>query len=633
MRSPQSPKDRNRRAFLKAAGVGGLAAALPATAPAQPAAVAAPAASVPQVPPQALEIGPPGSAGPRAGAGRPASDYMVDVLRGLGIGHVSMVPGSTFTALHESIIDYGMLQDPVLDLISVTHEETSVSFAHGYSKVAGEPMACLMHSTVGLQHAAMALYNAYADRAPVFAMTGALTDPASRESFVDWQHAVSDGPGLVREFVKFDETPRSLEHFADSAVRAYRFAMTPPYGPVLLAVDLDLQTKVVDPARPPPAVRRPEVHAPQGEDAAVREAAKMLAAAQSPVIAADRAARTPEGLRNLVVLAELLAAGVVDAQGRMNFPWRHPLNQTSRKAAALRQADVVLGLELQDFAGVTAPAAKARTISINSGDYYFRSDYQLFEPLAQPTLSIPGDSEATLPALIEAVRSELGRQDPEVVRRRAQGLAEMHAAALTASRNAAAVGWDDRPITTARLYAELYDQVRSLDWALLGGGHFQNYWGQQLWDAKAHHQFIGDSGANGLGYLPGAAVGAALAHSRHGRVPIAIGGDGDFLMAPAAIWSAAYHRIPLLYVVHNNGGYHQEIMKVQAQAAERDRGIRRAHIGTQLPGFDFAKIAEGQGVWGARVTEPGDLRGAIAKALDVVRRGEPALLDVMAQGR
>src|SRR5437762_2695055 len=103
-----------------------------------------------------------------------------------------------------------------------------------------------------------------------------------------------------------------------------------------------------------------------------------------------------------------------------------------------------------------------------------------------------------------------------------------------------------------------------------------------MWTATQHHQYIGDSGAYGLGYLPGATVGAALAHRKHGRLAVAIGGDGDLMFTPGALWTAAHHKIPLLYVVHNNRAYHQEVMYVQMMAAKRQRGITRAHIGNTI---------------------------------------------------
>ena len=122
-----------------------------------------------------------------------------------GSQHVAQIPGSTFAGLQESLINHGMVTEPAMSMFTVTHEEIAVAFAHGYAKVANRPMACLVHSVVGLQHASMAIYNAYCDRAPLITITGSLTNPEARTSFVDWMHAVSDGPAITRDYTKFDE--------------------------------------------------------------------------------------------------------------------------------------------------------------------------------------------------------------------------------------------------------------------------------------------------------------------------------------------------------------------------------------------------------------------------------------------
>lgn len=623
--------------------VGGLALAATSEIPVRAAPAKASGSSVPAVPSRAMETDPPAEGAPHQEVvadsvkAVPAkvfgSDYMVDVLQSLGLNTVALLPGSTFAGFQESIINRGMLAKPEMEMMTATHEEITVAFAHGYAKVTGEPAVAMVHSTVGLQHACMAIYNAWCDRAPVITITGSLTNPDSRDGFVDWVHAVSDGPALTRDFTKFDETPRTLPHFAESMSRAYRVAMTPPYGPVVIAADFDLQEQAVPDLAKLPVVRKPRIVAPQGEVGAVREAAALLVKANNPVIVADRAARTPAGMAALVELAELLGAAFVDVGGRMNFPWRHPLNLTSMRPAALRSADVLLALEVQDLYGVAKPARNAKKISISTNDYYLKANYQAFEALPEVDLAIAGDAEATLPFLIEAVRLALPADARSRVDARRAKHAQAHADALAASREAAALGWDAKPISTARMCAEVYDQVRDKDWALLNAGHFQNFWREQLWDAKHHYQYIGDAGAYGLGYTPGAAVGAAYAHKKHGRLPIAFGGDGDFMFTPGAIWTAAFYNIPMLYIIHNNGGYHQERMKVQLQANKRDRGVRRATIGSELPGLDYSLIAKGMGVDGQRVTDAKDLRAAIRRALDVVARGEPALIDVVSQGR
>lgn len=637
-----------RREVLKGMALGGFAAAaLPGAAHGAQglAKVRAKGASIPLIPHAEFEI----ADLTRAAVTRPAqtvsaaptvsshplygSDYMVDALRALDIDVIAEIPGNSFSGLHESIVNRGMLLDQPLQMFTATHEEISVAFAHGYGKASGRLAAAMVHSTVGLQHASMAIYNAWCDRAPVLTITGGLTNPDARGSYVDWLHGVSDGPALTRDFTKFDETPRTLAHFADSLARCYKMALTPPHGPVVLAVDVDLQEAEIAEGAAPKPIIKPQITAPQAELGAVREIAKLLVDAQAPVIIADRAIHSAKGLTDMIMLAELLGAPVIDIGGRMNFPWRHPLNQSSNRGAATRGADVALALEVQDIAGAMRGLTAARTISISTYDFYLKSNYQAFMAFPQLDMSIAGDAEATLPSLIEEVGKALSVDRRNAIQTRREKWAGEHAKQLQRSREAATLGWDIQPITTARVFAEVYAQVREKPWAIVGGCHFEGGWPKQLWDAKHHWQFIGDSGGMGLGYLPGAAVGAAYAHKQEGRLPIVFGGDGDLMMAPGALFTAAYHSIPLLYLVHNNGGYHQEVMKIQEQAGQRNRGIRRAHIGNELPSVDYSQIARGMGMSAQRVTEPGDLRAAIKRALDVIANGEPALIDIVSQGR
>ena len=198
---------------------------------------------------------------------------------------------------------------------------------------------------------------------------------------------------------------------------------------------------------------------------------------------------------------------------------------------------------------------------------YMKANYQDFERFTPVDLAIAADAEATLPAADRG--GEATNSSRPAVRHSklgAQGSHRTHQESLEQSRDAAAVGWDSQPITTARLCAEIYGQIRNEDWALCNGTVFQNYWPQQLWTATRHHQYIGDAGAYGLGYLPGASrrrgAGAPQAwtagrRDRRRRRPDVLAG---------ALWTAAHHQIPLLYVVHNNRAYHQEIMYVQSMA-------------------------------------------------------------------
>ena len=639
-----------RRSFLKGAAAG--AAALAATPPLAKAQEAAPAARPSALPPtaaqRAAETATPSIADVQI-VEKPGSDFMVDVFKSLGIEYLFATPGSSFRGIHESVINYGGNRAP--EFITCTHEECSVAMANGYAKIEGKPAMACAHGTVGIQHAAMAIYNAYCDQAPVIVVAGNIMDAAERRGRVEWLHAVQDVGATVRDYTKWDDSPASLEHFAESAVRGYQLAMTPPMMPILLAADGVLQEGPVAEDFDRHLPKLPRITAPAGDQSTVNELAKMLVEAENPVIVASRSARTPAGLQLLVELAETLQAGVIDQQRRMNFPSRHPLNQTQRSRAAVSNADVILGLEVYDFYGVvhalggqvkvvprTITKQGAKLVSISSSDLFYKSNYQNFQRYQDVDLLIPADAEATLPALIEAVKRLVTDDKKRAFQARGAKLGEASRKALEDTRTAASYAWDASPVSTARLSAELWAQIRNEDWSLVSDPFWVSNWPLRLWDFTKHYQFIGGAGGEGVGYLAPATVGAALANKKHGRLSVSIQSDGDFMMANGVMWTAAHHRIPLLTVMHNNRAYHQEIMQLQRVANQHNRGvdIDRCKIGTAIesPNIDYAKMAQSMGVQAeGPITDPRDLGAAIRRGIDVVKRGDPYLIDVVTQPR
>jgi acetolactate synthase I/II/III large subunit len=636
-----------RRGFLRSAAATAALAVKPPIVQAQTSAER-PAAPTPSAAQIASETAPP----PRAAAytvERPGSDFMIDVIKSLGFEYVAANPGSSFRGLHESIINYGGNRNP--ELLTCCHEESSVAMAHGYAKIEGKPMMVMAHGTVGLQHASMAIYNAYADRVPVYIVLGNIQDVSYRRSIVEWTHSVQDAAAMVRDYTKWDDAPISLTHFAQSAVRAYNIAMTPATGPVVIVADAVVQEEpIAESERRALRVPRLTLPAPPaGEPGAIAEAARLLVAAENPVIVAGRCARTPEALKRLVELAETLQAPVLDRpfRMRMNFPTRHPLYGAGR----IPDADVVLALEVSDFwhathaqtpvnrtgmetRATTKPGAKLITIS--SGDLLSKSNYQDFGAFTEVDLAIAADAEASLPSLVEACRRLITSDRKRALHERGAKLAEASRRAADEAIEQAAWGWDASPITTARLSAEVWDAIRHDDWSLVSDVVFLSYWPTRLWNFDKHYQYIGGQGAYGIGYGAPAAVGAALANRKHGRLTVNIQCDGDLNYAPGVLWTAAHHRIPLLTIMHNNRAYHQERMYVQDMAARAERGIDRAEIGTAItdPNIDYATMAKAYGMYGqGPITNPGDLGPAIRRAIEVVKRGEPALVDVVTQPR
>jgi len=578
---------------------------------------------------------------------KPGSDYMVDVLKSLPVEYIFASPGSSFRSLHESVVNYGGNNKP--EFITCTHEEIGVAMGNGYAKIEGRPALSMAHGTVGCQHAAMAVYNAYCDQVPNMLILGNTANAEERRGSVEWLHSVQDAAAIVREFTKWDDAPASLQHFGESAIRAYQLAMTPPTMPVVIVADAELQERPV-PADDVPRVPKYVVPAPPaGGPSAVNEIAKLLVAAENPVIVTSRSARTPAGLTSLVQLAELLQCAVIDQHRRMNFPSRHPLNQSWNSRGVIGSADVILGLETYDFYGVvhtlggqtkviprsiTKPGAKLVTIS--SSDLFYKSNYQNFQRFQDVDISIAADAEATLPSLIEAVQKIVTPDRKRVFQARGAKLAEASAQSLQQNRTNATYAWDSSPISTARMSAELWAQLKNEDWSLVSDTIWISYWPLRLWDFNKHYHYIGGAGGEGVGYMAPAALGAAVANKKHGRLSVCIQSDGDLMMAPGTLWTSAHHKIPMLTLMHNNRAYHMEIMHLQRMANQHNRGIDTCGIGTTItdPNINYAQMAKSMGVEAeGPIADPAALGPAIKRGIEAVKRGNPYLIDVITQPR
>ena len=575
---------------------------------------------------------------------RPGSDFMADVLKTIGLQYVAINPAAGFRSLQESIINYLGNKSP--EIITCLHEESAVGIAHGYAKATGKPLGVMVHGTVGLQHASMALYNAWVDRVPLMLFAGNGIDATTRRPGVETIHSAQDPAALVREFVKWDDQPASLQHFAESTVRAYKYSMTAPMEPVMICLDMDLQEDDIHKADKLRIPKLSRVAQPQGDSAALRDAARMLLAAEHPVIIADRAVRSPQGLKLMVELAEALGAPVVDLGSRVNFPTTHELELSFLRLTLLRDADAILLLEVNDpwgnlnsfadpyktYRPIIKPGAKVITLSMQ--DVYHKSNYQDFQRYMPADLAIGGDVEASLPDLIDAVRRATTGAHKTAIAERVKALAKMHGEMKQRDREAAALGWDASPVATSRLAAEMWNAIRNEKWSLVVSDRIG--WARRLWPVTECHQMLGGNGAYGVGGYAPIAVGGALGNRDKGIVSVTFQADGDLMYAPGVLWTAAHHKIPLLMLMHNNRCYHQEIMHVQRMAAIHNRPQATARIGTEIsnPNIDFAKVAQGLGVWAeGPITDPDKVGPALKRALAEVKDGRPALIDVVCQGR
>jgi Thiamine pyrophosphate-requiring enzymes [acetolactate synthase, pyruvate dehydrogenase (cytochrome), glyoxylate carboligase, phosphonopyruvate decarboxylase] len=549
------------------------------------------------------------------------SDLIADTLRRLDIPFIALVPGASFRGLHDSLVNF--LGNTSPKMLVCLHEEHSVAIAHGYAKVTGKPLAAAVHSNVGLMHATMAMFNAWCDRMPVLVIgaTGPV-DAAKRRPWIDWIHTAADQGALVRPYVKWDNQPASPVAAREALVRAKWIAETLPAGPVYVNLDAGLQEDPLE-AMPAPLdlsrMATPVSNAPGEVD--VARAVALLRQAKSPIILAGRVSRDREAWNARVALAERLGARVLtDLKIGASFPTDHPLLlappaifPSSESLQAVRDADVVLDLDWVAPAGILPPeagfAGKLIRVSL---DHHIHNGWSMDHqamPLAD--LFVAADPDQMVFALNHLLGLEAEAAAPTV---------------LDAPADQASV--DGAPLGVPDLAHELRQALAGRQVSLT---HLPLSWDGGCWPFRDPLDFLGSDGGGGIGGGPGIAVGAALALRGTGRLPVAICGDGDFLMGATALWTAVHYRIPMLMVIANNRSFYNDEVHQERMARMRGRPVENKWIGQRMndPEVDIAAIARAQG---ATAFGPIKGRAALAKAYEeavaVVDAGGVAVVEV-----
>jgi acetolactate synthase I/II/III large subunit len=576
------------------------------------------------------------------------SDVVVDLMKAFDIEYAAFNPGATFRGIHDSIVNYGGNYKP--EVIFCCHEEISVALAHGYAKAKGKPMIAIVHNMVGLQHASMAIFNAWIDRVPIMVLGG--TGPMNtkrRRPRIDWIHTALVQGNQIRDYVKWDDQPYTLADVPDSFIRGYRIAVTEPMAPVYINYDADIQEdSIMSPIEIPDVSRYAPPAPMQANPEALRRAAQLLANARSPLIIADTLGRNPKSVTALTELAELLAIPVVDKGARFNFPNTHALDVTDGARELLQKADVILALDVADLYGslttvskqtraceyVTSPSVKIINISMN--DMLVRSWAGDYQALQAADISMSADTSVSVPELTRLCRELLGKDGKKTaIEAREKELGEKHKSRRAKWLADAQAKASLQDISTAFLAYDLGEVIKKEDWVLVNGT--SNGWARRLWDFTKPNQYLGASGGAGVGYGASAAIGAALALRGTGKLAVDIQSDGDLLMTSSSLWTAAKHRIPLLMVLHNNQSFYNSEEHGIEVAKYRNRPVENAGIGTHVddPEVDYAKMAQSFGVHAeGPIRRSGDLRPALERALKFVKeKNLPAVVDVISEPR
>ena len=576
------------------------------------------------------------------------SDLIIDVIKQYDFDYVSFNPGSSFRALHDSLVHHGGNAKP--EVILCPHENTAIGIAHGYAVVAEKPMLTVLHNLVGLLHAAMSIYYAYIDRVPmvICGATGPM-DSVRRRPHIDWIHTALVQGNAIRDYVKWDDQPYSLAAVPDSFARAYRIANTEPKGPTYICFDVTIQEEPVEEDVPLPNVSKLMPPTPmQADVSALERTADLLVRAKNPVILAGTLGRNKASVRRLIELSELLSIPVVDLKYRFNFPNTHPLDLTG--SDCMRSADVLLALDVRDLAGPTTPydsvmklthrlqsilPEHCKVIEMGFSDLGASGWSTQYEKLQEVDLSILCDTAVALPELIRKCREKLSVEggEKEEVRRRFKVLSEKHNRIRDQWEEDARENWDLKPMTVPRMLSEVWEVIKNEDWVLSVGTRGVHTWTRKLWNWDVPYRF----GAEELGTATNLniSLGVALAYRGTGKLVVDIQPDGDLLYNPAALWVASHHRIPMLVVMLNNRAYGNSWNHQVAMAKQRGNPPEQAYLGTEInhPAPDFAKLAESFGWYAEGPVDDGKkVQDAIRRAIHVIRKeGRPSLVDTIVQ--
>src|SRR6516164_330694 len=550
------------------------------------------------------------------------SDAIAAMLHELDIPYVALNPGSSYRGLHDSIVNY--LGNTRPRMLLCLHEESAVALAHGWAKVTGRPLAAIVHANVGLMHATMAIFNAWCDRVPLIVLgaTGAV-DAVRRRPWIEWIHTVRDQGALIRNYTKWDDQPVSIGAAQEAILRANMIAQTAPHGPVYINLNLELQEDEITELPPTPEIARFAPPAPpEPAGPIVRRTAELLAGARRPLILSGRGSRDVEAWKRRVVLAEAIGARVMtDRKSGATFPTDHPLHGGGTEPIV--NADVILSLDWVDLAGTlkTAYSGKpmtAKVIQVSIDQYVHNGwsmDYQGLPPADVYLLAEP---DAAVPPLLAAVKALRQNPPPSAAPRVRSGPPP-----LSALDEASII---QVPHIATALHAVLGDAPTTMIRLPLS-------WADALWEFRHPLDYLGTDGGGGIGSGPGMSVGTALAlrDSGSNRLPVAVLGDGDFLMGVTALWTAVRNNVPLLVVVANNRSFFNDELHQERVALQRGRAPENRWIGQAIrdPDIDLATMARGQGCTGIGPIE--DLRKllpAMREAVAAVRAGQVCVVDV-----
>lgn len=534
------------------------------------------------------------------------------------------------TGAYEAPFVDALVDFPDIHYVLGLQEGSVMAMADGYARITGQTSFVNIHSITGTANALGLIVNAWADSSPVVVSVGMSARSGENLGVFTETTKLETIPEL---FTKLSFRANGVENLGESLRRAFRLASVLPSGPVFLGVPMDVWAGNVGQASLIPATRTVSENRIYPDSGAVREAAQWLVAADNPLLIAGAELPRWGGLAELANISGQLGATVSgdtsSSRSSMGFPSDHP-----RYLGALRSAiepktpfDVVLiaGASRLSLARGGHPLipTNARIIEIGLREDHLARNYPA-------DLLIYAHAGATLEQLQDAIEER--KPDRARVAARSEDAAALKEKLAARRQRTLERVWDSDPIAPERVAVEI-DRVIAKDAIVVTEGVSSD---AAIWDYVKFDQPGGGrrhliSSGGSLGWGVGAAIGTKLGAPNNQVISLV--GDGSYQFAVQALWTAKRFEVPLIIVIFNNLGYQANRWALAGQKGRAAATGQYIGISLDDPQIDHVGIARAYGIDGERVSKPGDLAGALNRAVAAEKNGHAYVLDVIIDRR
>jgi acetolactate synthase-1/2/3 large subunit len=556
-----------------------------------------------------------------------AAEALMASMKLNGIDRLWFTSGTELAFFQEVPVKHQALGRPTPRIMTMTHENAALSAAMGETMLTGKPSATAAHVECGMINAGGSIHNADRGHYPVLMMSGyppsAETGsvPGARDAGIQWYQQIRDQGELVRQYMRWDHKLAPYDNPGTVITRAVQVMLSEPQGPAYLAVPREAAMRPMDGAKFPLLGQLPPARNPVADPAQLRQAAKWLVEAQRPLICASRVGRDPSAVSALVELAETLGAQVMADGYRVNIPADHPLALSSGPMSGPPQdVDCILVLDMLVPWAMTnyRPGSNVRIITLAIDPIHrMTSIYEYPSDLA-----ISGDAGASIPLLLEEVRSTMTAEQRERCRQRGERLVaegrERREAAMKAAEDERSKGH-----ITAQWLSHQVGQMLDPDTIIVNELVNTSLFNR----TRPGTQF--NAGGSSLGWAGPAAVGAKVAAPE--RQIVCCSGDGSWMFGNPQVvtWASKFHKAPVLFIISNNRGYSTGTTQVLRSYPEGYAAKAQDVTGGWFdPCPNYSGEAAASGAYGEKVTHPDQVGPAIQRGLQAVKEGAPAVLDM-----